>query len=64
MTEWKLPADARVMLYDHGGGRVYLDRPSGGRDLILDLYACDGDDPGARRDAILAMLGAPPPKVD
>jgi hypothetical protein len=48
--------------YDHGGGRIFVERDNGSRDLILDLY---DDAPGERRDKIIAALQAAeilPPK--
>lgn len=39
----------RVIRYEHGGGRVYIDGP--GRELICDLYNED------TRELILTLLG-------
>lgn len=48
--------------YHHGGGRLFIEKENGGRDLILDIY---GD--GERRDQIIAALIAasiiPPPHI-
>lgn len=48
--------------YDHGGGRLFVEKENGGRDLILDIY---GD--RERRDQIIAALVAagiiPPPHI-
>lgn len=33
--------DAKVIRYDHGGGRVYVDEEGSGRELIADLYRED-----------------------
>jgi hypothetical protein len=34
-------AEAKVIRYEHGGGRVYVDEEGGGRELIADLYRED-----------------------
>ena len=51
-----LPETAEIVRYDHGGGRIWINMPSGSRDLVVDLYACEGPDPAARREAIIEAL--------
>lgn len=44
---------AKLLSYDHGGGRLYFELPGGGRDLIADFY---GD--GHYRDFFMEVIGA------
>jgi len=41
--------------YDHGGARVYLENGEI-KDLVVDIYSCEGDDPAERRERIIAAL--------
>lgn len=44
---------AKLVEYDHGGGRLYFEEPGGGRDLIADFYG-----EGHYRDFIMTLLRA------
>lgn len=37
--------------YKHGGGRIFIEKENGGRDLVADLY-----EPEERRNAIIDAL--------
>lgn len=45
--------NAKLIEYDHGGGRLYFEEPGGGRDLIADFYG-----EGHYRDFIMSLLRA------
>lgn len=44
---------AKLIEYDHGGGRLYFEGPKGERDLIADFYG-----EGHYRDFIMSLLRA------
>lgn len=50
--------DAKVIRYEHGGGRVYVDEEGGGRELIADLYRED------MRDFVISAVSAHEPLRD
>lgn len=41
----------KINRYEHGGARIFIEKESGGRDLIVDIY-----EPEDRREAIIAAL--------
>ena len=49
--------DAVVHRYEHGGARVLRELPSGGTDVVIDVYSEHPDHPARRRELILEMLG-------
>lgn len=59
-----MPEGFEIVRYEHGGGRIWINKPGGGRDLVMDLYACDGPDPAARREAIIAAVTRPATATD
>lgn len=46
-------ATLHISRYEHGGGRMWLERAGQSRDLVADLY---DDEPGARRDALIEVI--------
>ena len=44
---------AKLVEYEHGGGRLYFEEPNGTRDLIADFYG-----EGHYRDFIMTLLRA------
>ena len=48
-----MPDETKIVRYDHGGRRIYIERENGSRDLVADLYDDEG---GERCDAIVAAI--------